>query len=88
MPVLVDIAKAHNVRPAVICLKWAVQRGQIPIPFSVHETEYVSNLRCTTEDPLTGVDMAAFAAADHNCRLIKGQVFSGKALRARRTSGI
>jgi alcohol dehydrogenase (NADP+) len=23
--------------PRVICLKWAVQRGQIPIPISIHE---------------------------------------------------
>lgn len=69
------VAKAHNVHPAVICLKWAVQRGQIPIPFSIHEAEYVSNLRCTMEDPLTDAEMATLKAADKNCRLIKGQVF-------------
>jgi alcohol dehydrogenase (NADP+) len=33
-PVIVKIAERHNVHPAVVCLKWAVQRGQIPIPFS------------------------------------------------------
>jgi alcohol dehydrogenase (NADP+) len=33
-PVLVRIAKEHGVHPAVICVKWAVQRGQSPIPFS------------------------------------------------------
>lgn len=75
VPELAQIAKAHNVHPAVICLKWAVQRGQIPIPFSVHEAEYVSNLRCVTEDPLTGAEMATLKAVDRNCRLIKGQVF-------------
>lgn len=75
MPQLVEIAKAHGVHPAVICLKWAVQRGQIPIPFSVYEPEYVSNLRCTTEDPLTDAEMATLASIDKNCRLIKGQVF-------------
>ena len=74
-PELVDIAKAHGVHPAVICLKWAVQRGQIPIPFSIHENEYVSNLRCVTEDPLTDAEMATLKALDKNCRLIKGQVF-------------
>lgn len=72
---LVEIAKAHNVHPAVICLKWAVQRGQIPIPFSVHEAEYLSNLRCTTEDPLSAAEMAVLQTIDKNCRLIKGQVF-------------
>ncbi|MFU0832340.1 MAG: Aldo-ket-red domain-containing protein [Oscillospiraceae bacterium] len=75
MPEVVEIAKAHNVHPALICLKWAVQRGQIPIPFSIHENEYVSNLKCVTEDPLTDEEMAKLKAADKNCRLIKGQVF-------------
>ena len=75
IPELAAIAKAHNVHPAIICLKWAVGRGQIPIPFSVHENEYVSNLRCTIEDPLTDEEMAILKTTDKNCRLIKGQVF-------------
>ena len=75
VPELVEIARAHNVHPAVICLKWAVQRGQIPIPFSVDEAHYVSNLRCTVEDPLTDEEMAVIKSIDQNCRLIKGQVF-------------
>jgi len=75
IPELIEIAKAHKVHPAIICLKWAVQRGQIPIPFSVYENEYVSNLRCTTEDPLTDKEMAILKSVDRNCRLIKGQVF-------------
>jgi alcohol dehydrogenase (NADP+) len=75
MPEVAEAAKAHNVHPAVICLKWAVQNGQIPIPFSVHESKYLSNLRCVTEDPLTKEEMAKIKAADKNCRLIKGQVF-------------
>ncbi|MEA4929742.1 MAG: aldo/keto reductase [Candidatus Limiplasma sp.] len=75
VPEVVEVAKAHGVHPAVICLKWAVQRGQIPIPFSIHENEYVSNLRCTTEDPLTDAEMAKLKTVERNCRLIKGQVF-------------
>jgi alcohol dehydrogenase (NADP+) len=75
VPEVVAVAKAHGVHPAVICLKWAVQRGQIPIPFSVFENEYVSNLKCTTVDPLTDAEMATLATVDRNCRLIKGQVF-------------
>ena len=74
-PTVVAIAKAHNVHPAVICLKWAVQRGQIPIPFSVYENEYVSNLKCVTEDPLTETEMELLVNVDKNIRLIKGQVF-------------
>ncbi len=75
MPEIVSIAKAHNVHPAIICVKWAVQRGQIPIPFSVKEKNYMSNLRCVTEDPLTDEEMEIIKKADKNCRLIKGQVF-------------
>ncbi len=75
VPELVEIAKAHDVHPAVICLKWAVQRGQVPIPFSIHENEYASNLKCTTEDPLSEEEMKTLAGIDKNCRLIKGQVF-------------
>ena len=75
MPEIVKIAEAHGVHPAVVCLKWAVQRGQIPIPFSVKEPQYLSNLRCTIEDPLSEEEMEAIRRADQNCRLIKGQVF-------------
>ena len=75
VPELVEVAKAHGVHPAVICLKWAVQRGQIPIPFSIHENEYVSNLESTVKDPLTDEEMAVLKGVDKNCRLIKGQVF-------------
>ena len=75
IPEIIEIAKARNVHPAVVCLKWAVRRGQIPIPFSIYENEYVSNLRCTTEDPLSDKEMAILKSVDKNCRLIKGQVF-------------
>jgi alcohol dehydrogenase (NADP+) len=75
MPEVVEIAKAHGVHPAVICIKWAVQRGQTPIPFSVYENEYTSNLKCVTEDPLSAAEMESIRLADKNCRLIKGQVF-------------
>ena len=70
-----EAARAHGVHPALICLKWAVQRGQVPIPFSVKPAQYEMNLRCITEDPLTDQEMEAIAAEDRNCRLIKGQVF-------------
>ena len=74
-PEMQEIAKAHGVHPALIALKWAHQRGQIPIPFSVHEVEYVSNLKCLTEDPLTDEEMAKIATLERNNRLVKGQVF-------------
>lgn len=74
-PVIVKIAKRLNVHPAVICVKWAVQRGQIPIPFSIRPNEYWSNLKSAVTEPLTNQEMKEIAAIDKNNRLIKGQVF-------------
>lgn len=74
-PVIVKIAERLNVHPAVVCIKWAVQRGQVPIPFSVNRPKYLSNLHAVTQDPLTDEEMQAIAGIDKNCRLIKGQVF-------------
>jgi diketogulonate reductase-like aldo/keto reductase len=59
-------------------VKWAVQRGQTPIPFSTKRSNYLANLRATVEDPLTDAEMAEIAGIDRNCRLIKGQVFLWK----------
>jgi diketogulonate reductase-like aldo/keto reductase len=75
-PVIVKIAQRHGINPAAICIKWAVQRGQTPIPFSVHH--YRENLECVTADPLTDEEMREIAALDRDCRLIKGQVFLWK----------
>jgi diketogulonate reductase-like aldo/keto reductase len=75
-PVIVKIAQRHGVNPAAVCIKWAVQRGQTPIPFSVHH--YRDNLACVTDDPLSEEEMREIAGLDRNCRLIKGQVFLWK----------
>jgi alcohol dehydrogenase (NADP+) len=77
-PVIVRIAERHGVHPANVCVKWAVQRGQTPIPFSIFPHEYASNLRCVIEAPLSDAEMQAIAGIDRNCRLIKGQVFLWK----------
>lgn len=77
-PVILRIAAAHGVHPAAVCLKWAVQRGQTPIPFSTKRRNYLANLRAIVEDPLTDAEMRDIAAIDRNCRLIKGQVFLWK----------
>lgn len=77
-PVIVAIADRLGVHPAVVCLKWAVQRGQTPIPFSTRRSNYLSNLQGVVSAPLTAEDMQAIAGIDKNCRLIKGQVFLWK----------
>ncbi|MCB8981565.1 MAG: aldo/keto reductase [Ardenticatenaceae bacterium] len=74
-PVIVAIAERLGVHPAVVCVKWAVQRGQVPIPFSTKRRNFLSNLQTAVSDPLTDEDMEAIAGIDKQCRLIKGQVF-------------
>jgi len=75
-PVICEIANAHDLHPASVCIKWAIQRGQIPIPFSVNH--YMQNLEAAINDPLTAEEMKKIASIDKDCRLIKGQVFLWK----------
>lgn len=77
-PVIVRIARRRGVHPAIICIKWAVQRGQTPIPFSTKPKNILANLRGVVSEPLTEQEMREIAAIDQNCRLIKGQVFLWK----------
>jgi alcohol dehydrogenase (NADP+) len=78
-PVIVRIAGRLGIHPAAVCIKWAVQRGQTPIPQSTKRPNYLANLRAAVSAALTDDDMSAIAAIDRNCRLIKGQVFLWKA---------
>jgi alcohol dehydrogenase (NADP+) len=78
-PVIVAVAARLGVHPAVVCLRWAIGRGQTPIPFSTRRPNVLANLRGAAGEPLTDHDMTAIAGIDRNCRLIKGQVFLWKA---------
>lgn len=75
-PVILSIARRYGIHPAVVCIKWAVQRGQIPIPFSIHH--YRANLEGVVGEPLSEDEMRQIAGIDRGCRLIKGQVFLWK----------
>lgn len=77
-PVIVRIARRLGVHPAVVCIKWAVQRGQIPIPFSTNRSHLLGNLLGAVKDPITADEMDEISKIDRNCRLIKGQVFLWK----------
>lgn len=74
--VLVRIADRLNASPAQVAIKWAIQRGQIPIPFSAHH--YFENLEAVVRVQLTENDMREISKIDKNCRLVKGQVFLWK----------
>ena len=78
-PLIVAIAQRLGIHPAEVCLKWAIQRGQIPIPMSTRRRNYLANLRAALSAPLTEAEMVALAGIDRGSRLIKGQVFLWKA---------
>lgn len=77
-PVIVGIAERRRVHPSAVCLKWAVQRGQVPIPMSTRRRNYLSNLKAVSSDPLSPEEMHRIGGIDRDCRLVKGQVFLWK----------
>jgi len=77
-PVIVRIAERLGLHPATVCVKWAVQRGQVPIPFSVKRSQYLSSLQAAVSAPLSDAEMQEIAGIDRNNRLIKGHVFLWK----------
>jgi alcohol dehydrogenase (NADP+) len=88
-PVIVAAAEKRGVHPALICLKWAVQRGQIPIPFSTKRRNILSNLKAVVEDPLTEAENGGYRR--YRSELPAHQracVFFGKGRRIGRICGI
>ncbi|NLU37870.1 MAG: aldo/keto reductase [Bacteroidales bacterium] len=74
-PVIVAVAERLGLHPAVVCLKWGIQRGEVVIPFSVTPSKITSNIEGALSNPLTSEEMEAISKIDKQCRLIKGQVF-------------
>ena len=74
-PIILEIAENHGIHPALVCIKWAYQRGQIPIPFSTSKKNLQANIECLSGPPLLPLEMEKIKNAEANNRLIKGQVF-------------
>lgn len=74
-PAILEIAERHDLHPATVCVKWAVDAGHTPIPFSTNPRNIHANLEATTRPSFSAEELAMIANADQNCRLIKGQVF-------------
>jgi alcohol dehydrogenase (NADP+) len=74
-PVIVAVAERNGITPAEVCIKWAHQRGQVPIPFAVKKHQYEALLLALSKPPLSDAEMRLIATIDRQCRLIKGQVF-------------
>lgn len=77
-PVILEIAQRRGITPASVCIRWAIGRGQIPIPFSVKREQYLASLQAAIAEPLTDAEMQALSQIERNNRLIKGHVFLWK----------
>jgi|TARA_B110000240_G_scaffold36414_1_gene39959 diketogulonate reductase-like aldo/keto reductase len=56
-PAVIAIAERRGVSPAVVCLKWALQKGQIVIPRSSNEQRIRENLRVLEMNRMTESEM-------------------------------
>ena len=74
-PVVKRIAKRLGIHPATVCVKWAAQRGTVPIPMSANPRNILANIDSVCSDPLTKQEMKDMKKCEKNSRLIKGQVF-------------
>lgn len=64
-PVLVEIGKHHGKSAAQVMLRWALQRGIVAIPKSVHRERMVDNIDVFNFE-LSNEEMAQIAALDRN----------------------
>lgn len=71
---VVEIAERRGITPAQACLAWAVNRGVIPIPFSVKQHQLREAFE-STSIRFSPEEINALRGADRNNRLIKGHVF-------------
>ncbi|MDX2414848.1 MAG: aldo/keto reductase [Bacteroidales bacterium] len=74
-PVIQNISRRLHIHPAVACIKWGVQRGNIVIPFSVKPEQIMANLKGVVENRISEQEMKDMKNAEKGSRLIKGQVF-------------
>ncbi len=70
-PTIVEIAEKHQVSPAQVLIRWALDMGTIVIPKSVNPVRLKQNL-AAPEVTLTQDDMAKIAKLDRNRRYYTG----------------
>jgi alcohol dehydrogenase (NADP+) len=76
--VVLELADKYGVHPAIICLKWGIQRGHAVIPSSCNPRNMVSNLNVACMKDFTDEEMSKLSQIDKDCRLVKGHVFLWK----------
>ncbi|KAJ5077843.1 hypothetical protein M0811_05533 [Anaeramoeba ignava] len=68
-PIILEIAKKHNVSPAQILIKWQIQRGNTVIPKAVKPEHIKDNFECL-KVKLTEEDMKQIATLDRHFRFV------------------
>lgn len=73
-PTIEDIATKHQISPAQVLIRWAMQRGTAVIPKSVNPARIEQNL-AAAQVRLTDDDMAAIAKLDRHRRYVDGSIW-------------
>jgi alcohol dehydrogenase (NADP+) len=74
-PLIVTIAQNHGISPAQTLLAWALARGTMVIPKSVHPGRLRENL-AAPELTLTEADVAAITSLESGYRFVDGAFFT------------
>ena len=70
--IIKEIALDHAMDPSMVCIKWAVQRGQIPVISAVNAVQWIENVEQCLLEPLTKEEMEKIKFLDQKVRVIKG----------------
>ena len=76
LPLIHQIATAHNATPAQVLLAWGIQRGTIVIPKTVNPDRMKEN-RAAIDLSLSDEEMAQIQSLDQHCRLLNGKIWGG-----------
>ncbi|PCJ40158.1 MAG: aldehyde oxidoreductase [SAR86 cluster bacterium] len=76
LPLIQEIAAAHQASPAQVLLAWGMQRGTIVIPKTVNPERMQENLAATNLK-LNAEEMSQIQALDQHCRLLTGKLWGG-----------
>ncbi len=71
--IIKEIALDHAMDPSMVCIKWAVQRGQIPVISAVNAVQWIENVEQCLLEPLTKEEMEKIKFLDQKVRVIKGE---------------
>jgi diketogulonate reductase-like aldo/keto reductase len=76
-PAIAAVAARHSRSPAQVLLKWALQRGTVPLPKSVTPARLDENIAAAADAAfaLTDEDMAQIDALDRHWRYSRGEHF-------------